>query len=146
MHALSSKYFDDRPWKPRKRGIESLFEELREELSVAIVKSLDLIERLRISQETGDDIVKLTRERKQLDNKWQELLKKGFNEGVIKKFLPNKGFGFIREKSRDRPRDVFFHIKSVRGIEEGELEGTPVIFMTVENDKGTSANWVIRNY
>ena len=146
MHVLSSEYFDDRPWKPRKRGIESLFEELREELSVAIVKSLDLIERLRISQETGDDMEKLTRERKQLDSKWQELFKTGFNKGVIKKFLPNKGFGFIGEKSRDLPRDVFFHIDNVHGIEAGELVGTPVIFMTELKDKGPSANWVIGDY
>lgn len=46
--------------------------------------------------------------------------------GVIVKYLPEKGYGFI--KPEDADKDVFVHIKAVREGADQMREGAPVEF------------------
>ncbi len=58
-------------------------------------------------------------------------------EGVVKWFNVNKGFGFI---IRDLGGEVFVHFRSIRGSGHRTLrEGQRVRFQTVEGDKGLQA-------
>lgn len=57
--------------------------------------------------------------------------------GVIKK-LTEKGFGFITAEGLEK--DLFFHLKSLVGVEFDELnEGDAVSFDTEESPKGLNA-------
>jgi CspA family cold shock protein len=57
-------------------------------------------------------------------------------EGVIKK-LTDKGFGFIKV---DNGKDLFFHSKSLQGVEYDELqEGQKVSFKEGQGPKGPCA-------
>ena len=164
IQVLRSKFFNDRPQVTRptnEKENESLIRQLREELGMTIVNSHNLIRRLRISQQnaesTGYGAKKITEEielmdklsnnLEELDVRWGKivLLNQGIRNGTIKKYFPNKGFGFIFATDQDRS-DVFFHISNVHGIEVGELVGTPVFFMTELKKKGPTANWVIGDY
>ena len=57
-------------------------------------------------------------------------------EGTIKK-LTDKGFGFI---NTGKPKDLFFHSKSLQGVRFDELrEGQKVSFTEGEGPKGPCA-------
>jgi CspA family cold shock protein len=57
-------------------------------------------------------------------------------EGVIKK-LTDKGFGFIKVGNG---KDLFFHSKSLQGVEFDELrEGQKVSFTEAQGPKGPCA-------
>lgn len=57
--------------------------------------------------------------------------------GVIKKVLADKGFGFIEAASG---KDVFFHCTSLVGLEFDErLERRPVRFEMADSEKGPRA-------
>lgn len=59
--------------------------------------------------------------------------------GVIKKVVKDKGFGFISPE--DHGKDVFFHVSDVvEGIDFMKMEaGDPVKYDTAETSKGTKA-------
>lgn len=58
--------------------------------------------------------------------------------GVIKKKMEGKGFGFI--SSEELGKDVFFHSNSLVGVSFDELhEGDNVSFETEESPKGLNA-------
>lgn len=57
--------------------------------------------------------------------------------GTIKK-LTDRGFGFIEAEGQEK--DVFFHGKSLEGVEYNELqEGDPVSFDIEQGEKGPAA-------
>jgi cold shock protein len=61
----------------------------------------------------------------------------GREEGVVKWFNVNKGFGFI---IRDAGGEVFVHFRSIRGTGHRTLrEGQRVKFAAVDGDKGLQA-------
>lgn len=58
--------------------------------------------------------------------------------GVVKKFDPERGFGFIRPA--DGSRDVFIHVSALRPIGLGTVdEGTEIQFDTEMGPKGPRA-------
>lgn len=58
-------------------------------------------------------------------------------EGIVKWFNVNKGFGFI---IRDNGGEVFVHFRSIRGTGHRTLrEGQRVRFVAVDGDKGLQA-------
>ncbi len=58
--------------------------------------------------------------------------------GVIKKLVSDKGFGFIAVEGQ--PKDLFFHMNSCSGVSFDELrEGDQVSFETEDGPKGPSA-------
>ena len=59
-------------------------------------------------------------------------------QGVIKKLISDKGFGFISVPGQDK--DLFFHSKAVVGVSFESLhEGDSVTFDTEESPKGLNA-------
>lgn len=57
--------------------------------------------------------------------------------GTIKK-LTDKGFGFIKVEGQEK--DLFFHSKSLVGVQYAELhEGDAVTFDTEDSPKGPNA-------
>jgi CspA family cold shock protein len=61
-------------------------------------------------------------------------------QGVIKKLISDKGFGFI---SRDDGNDLFFHHSAVEGVEFDSLrEGQTVEFTVGQGPKGPAAEVV----
>lgn len=62
------------------------------------------------------------------------------SEGVVKKLVADKGFGFI---AREGDKDLFFHCSVVEGIEFAELrEGQTVEFTVGSGPKGPAAEVV----
>lgn len=62
----------------------------------------------------------------------------GAEEGVVKWFNVNKGFGFI---TRDQGDDIFVHFRSIRGKGRRSLrQGQRVRFDVSEGDKGLQAD------
>lgn len=68
-------------------------------------------------------------------------------EGTVKWFNRNKGFGFIIRESGD---EIFVHQRSIRSVGEGAnqrrptlRDGQPVSFQVAERDKGTQAEDVV---
>ena len=58
--------------------------------------------------------------------------------GVIKKLISDKGFGFIAVAGQEK--DIFFHSKGLVGVTFEELhEGDAVTFDTEESPKGMNA-------
>lgn len=58
--------------------------------------------------------------------------------GTIKKIIGDKGFGFIAVEGEEK--DLFFHSKSLVGVEFTELkEGDTVSFETETTPKGPAA-------
>ncbi len=58
--------------------------------------------------------------------------------GTIKKIIGDKGFGFIAVEGQEK--DLFFHSKSLVGVEFTELkEGDTVSFETETTPKGPAA-------
>ena len=58
--------------------------------------------------------------------------------GVIKKKVSDKGFGFITVDGQDK--DLFFHKNSLTGVSFDELnEGDQVTFDTEDSPKGPNA-------
>ena len=58
--------------------------------------------------------------------------------GVIKKFVTEKGFGFIAVEGQEK--DLFFHSNSLVGVQFNELrEGDTVSFETEMSPKGMNA-------
>ncbi len=58
--------------------------------------------------------------------------------GVVKKKVDGKGFGFITPEGQDK--DLFFHSNSLVGVTFDELsEGDNVTFETEESPKGLNA-------
>ncbi len=58
-------------------------------------------------------------------------------QGAVKWFNVNKGFGFI---TRDQGDDIFVHFRSIRGKGHRSLrEGERVEFKVVDSDKGLQA-------
>ena len=58
--------------------------------------------------------------------------------GVIKKLISDKGFGFISVAGQEK--DIFFHSKALVGTSFEELhEGDAVSFDTEESPKGPNA-------
>ena len=58
--------------------------------------------------------------------------------GVIKKLISGKGFGFISVAGQEK--DLFFHSKALVGVTFEELhEGDAVTFETEESPKGMNA-------
>ena len=63
-------------------------------------------------------------------------------QGVIKKLISDKGFGFI---SRGDGDDLFFHHSAVEGIDfESLREGQTVEFKLIEGPKGLQAEDVMK--
>ena len=63
--------------------------------------------------------------------------------GVIKKLISDKNFGFISSESLGK--DVFFHANSLSGVQFSDLsEGDAVSFDTEESPKGLNATNVKR--
>jgi len=63
-------------------------------------------------------------------------------EGEVKWFSMNKGFGFIR---RDNGEEIFVHYRSIRGENKGRRglrDGQRVSFVVVDSDKGPQAEEV----
>lgn len=62
------------------------------------------------------------------------------SQGVIKKLVSDKGFGFI---SREDGNDIFFHRTAVEGVDFSELrEGQNVEFEVGDGPKGPAAQSV----
>lgn len=62
------------------------------------------------------------------------------SQGVIKKLVSDKGFGFI---SRQDDKDLFFHRSAVDGVDFDTLrEGQEVEFDVVDGPKGPAAEAV----
>ncbi|MFK8114335.1 MAG: cold-shock protein [Rubripirellula sp.] len=62
------------------------------------------------------------------------------SQGVIKKLVSDKGFGFI---SRDDGNDLFFHRSAVEGVDFDTLrEGQNVEFTVGSGPKGPAAESV----
>ena len=58
--------------------------------------------------------------------------------GVIKKLVSDKGFGFIKVEGQEK--DVFFHSKSLVGVMFTDLhEGDAVTFEIEDSPKGPNA-------
>ncbi len=58
--------------------------------------------------------------------------------GKIKKILADKGFGFITVEGQEK--DLFFHSKSLVGVQFNELqEGQTVSFDVEDSEKGPNA-------
>ena len=58
--------------------------------------------------------------------------------GTIKKLLSDKGFGFISREGE--AKDLFFHSKSLVGVQFAELhEGDAVTFDVEDSPKGPNA-------
>ncbi len=58
--------------------------------------------------------------------------------GVIKKLISDKGFGFISVEGQEK--DLFFHSNSLVGVTFAELqEGDSVTFDTEDSPKGMNA-------
>ena len=58
--------------------------------------------------------------------------------GVIKKLITDKGFGFISVAGQEK--DLFFHSKALVGVAFTDLhEGDAVTFDTEESPKGLNA-------
>jgi cold shock CspA family protein len=65
--------------------------------------------------------------------------------GILKKLVNEKGFGFITPEGGDRASDLFFHRSSLVDISFDELhEGDCVNFETQDSPKGTNAKNVRR--
>ncbi len=63
--------------------------------------------------------------------------------GIIKKKVEDRGFGFITREGESK--DLFFHLKDVVGVTFDELrEGDAVTFDVVSGDKGPAAVSVSR--
>jgi len=143
-----NQYLKDRPESESR--YRHRIGKLREEFSIIIVKCDDTIGKLKIAQEDTAPSI-LNGKIKDLDEKWEKFinLRNGMSQGEIKNYLPDNGYGFIKETEEDR-EDIFFHVSNVYGIEPHHIEqGTSVIFNKREANrvrKGPSANWVIRNY
>lgn len=64
-------------------------------------------------------------------------------KGTVKKFIPEKGYGFI--ETEDMTRDIFFHYSEIVG--EGYktvCEGQPVEFSLDENERGKYAKHIVK--
>ena len=64
-------------------------------------------------------------------------------KGKVKKFLTDKGYGFIQ--SEEEQGDIFFHYTEIVG--EGYrtvCEGQPVEFSLNENDRGKYAKGIVK--
>ncbi|WAC71039.1 retron Se72 family effector protein [Roseateles sp. SL47] len=60
--------------------------------------------------------------------------------GVVKAYLPMKGFGFIR---RAKGKDVFF-LRTDANAEAVLFEGTPVSFVVSQEERGPRAREIQR--
>lgn len=64
-------------------------------------------------------------------------------QGIIKKKVADKGFGFISREGE--AKDLFFHSTDLSGVTFDELnEGDTVTFEIVDGDKGPAAKNVAR--
>jgi cold shock protein len=58
--------------------------------------------------------------------------------GVIKKLVTDKGFGFIAADGMEK--DLFFHSKALNGVQFNELnEGDNVTFTVEDSERGKNA-------
>lgn len=58
--------------------------------------------------------------------------------GVIKKLISDKGFGFISVEGQEK--DIFFHSNSLVGVQFADLkEGAKVTFDVEDSPKGKNA-------
>jgi CspA family cold shock protein len=59
-------------------------------------------------------------------------------QGTVKKMIPDKGFGFIRQKEGDK--DLFFHCSGLAEVRWEDLKiGDKVEYEVMETDKGPRA-------
>ncbi len=65
-------------------------------------------------------------------------------QGEIRKYIPARGFGFIRLAGR--LNDVFFHVRNVLDYTQDyePAEGQRVEFEIMDTDKGPAAYHVVR--
>ena len=59
------------------------------------------------------------------------------SQGIIKKLMKTRGFGFLEDEDG---REIFFHATELKGLQFGELEeGKMLEFNIEENQKGLNA-------
>ncbi len=63
--------------------------------------------------------------------------------GIVKKFVPEKGYGFIETKETEK--DVFFHYSQLAGYGYKTVcEGQPVEFTLDHNERGNIATHIVK--